>query len=100
MLGNTLGVLEKKEESLKQLQFLRSKAMQQNAAGDIKAAQKTNAEFDRMAKKLGVTDKSAEGLDNELKKINADLTKTRNLKAALDQKAEISRTAASVMWKK
>lgn len=96
MLGNTLGVLEKKEESLKQLQFLRSKAMQQNAAGDIKAAQKTNAEFDRMAKKLGITDKSAEGLDNELKKINADLTKTRNLKAALDQKAEISRTAASV----
>ena len=88
--------LTKREQDLQRLAALDAQRAAAAQAGNAKAAEKSAADYDKLAAKLGMVGKSAADIDAELKAIGAQKSSIETLNKAAAKQADIGRTAQTI----
>lgn len=94
--GSELQKLSRRESDIQRLLALDAQKAQQAMRGEAAAVQKTQAQFDRLASRLGVTGKSAEALRIELQRIGASRKDLERLNRTASQRSQLGRLAQSI----
>ena len=89
--ANELSALTKREADLARMTEIAGRSAKASADGDAKAVERLNAEYSRLANRLGLVDKSAEGLQAELKRVGARRAEIEALNRSASRSAEIGR---------
>lgn len=91
-----LSTLTKREADLARMTEIAGQSAKASAEGDAKAVDRLNAEYGRLANRLGLVDKSAEGLQAELKRIGARRAEIEALNRSAARSSEIGRLARDI----
>lgn len=91
-----LAGLTKREADLQKLLELSSKQAEAAANGNSKAAEKLTSDYDRLAEKLGLVDKTAEGVQKELAAVGARKKDVEALNKSAKKSAEFGRLAREI----
>lgn len=94
--ASELAALTKREADLAKMTEIAGKSAQASAAGDAKAVESLDAAYNKLAAKLGLADRSAAGLEAELKRIGAKKKELDALNASASRSAEIGRLARQI----
>lgn len=91
-----LDKLTKREADLAKMTEIAGKAAAASAENDAKAVEKLQGEYNKLADKLGLVDRSAEGVAAELKRVGDSKKEVQSLNKAAARSAEISRLAKDI----
>lgn len=91
-----LAQLSKREQGLNRLVELSAKQAQASADGNAKEAAKLTRQYERLARQLGVTDRSASALSSELRSIAERRRGIEALNRSASRSAEIGRLARQI----
>ena len=91
-----LSTLTKREADLARMTEIAGQSAKASAAGDAKAVERLNAEYGRLANRLGLVDRSAEGLQAELKRVGARRAEIEELNRSAARSSEIGRLARDI----
>lgn len=91
-----LAALTKREAELAKLTEIAGKSAKASADGDAASVAKLQAEYDKLAAKLGLVDKSAEGLAAEMKRVGDSRREVEALNKSASRSAEIGRLARDI----
>lgn len=91
-----LAQLTKREQGLNRLVELSAKQAQASADGNAKEAAKLTRQYERLARQLGVTDRSASALSSELRSIAERRRGIEALNRSASRSAEIGRLARQI----
>lgn len=91
-----LSTLTKREADLARMTEIAGQSAKASADGDAKAVERLNAEYGRLASRLGLVDKSAEGLQAELKRVGARRAEIEALNRSAARSSEIGRLARDI----
>lgn len=94
--ASELSALTKREADLAKMTEIAGKSAQASAAGDAKAVSALDREYAKLADKLGLADRSAAGLEAELKRVGAKKKELDALNASASRSAEIGRLARQI----
>lgn len=91
-----LSQLTKREADLQKLLELSSKGAEAAAAGNSKQAEKLASDYEKLAEKLGLVDKSAQGVEKELAAVGARKKDVEELNASATKSASFGRLARDI----
>lgn len=91
-----LAALTKREAELAKLTEIAGKSAKASADGDAASVAKLQAEYDKLAAKLGLVDKSAAGLAAEMKRVGDSRREVEALNKSASRSAEIGRLARDI----
>lgn len=91
-----LDKLTKREADLAKMTEIAGKAAAASAENDAKAVEKLQGEYNKLADKLGLVDRSAEGVAAELKRVGDSKKEIQALNKSAARSAEIGRLAKDI----
>lgn len=91
-----LDKLTKREADLAKMTEIAGKAAAASAENDAKAVEKLQGEYNKLADKLGLVDRSAEGVAAELKRVGDSEKEIQALNKSAARSAEIGRLAKDI----
>ena len=91
-----LDKLTKREADLAKMTEIAGKAAAASAENDAKAVEKLQTEYNKLADKLGLVDRSAEGVAAELKRVGDSKKEIQALNKSAARSAEIGRLAKDI----
>lgn len=91
-----LSDLAKREADLARMTEIAGEAAKASAENDAKAVDRLNAEYAKLAQKMGLADSSAQGLAAEMARVGQKRTEVEKLNAAASKSAEIGRLARDI----
>lgn len=94
--ANELSALTKREADLARMTEIAGRSAKASAEGDAKAVERLNAEYGRLANRLGLVDRSAEGLQAELKRVGARRAEIEALNRSAARSSELGRLARDI----
>lgn len=94
--ASELSALTKREADLARMTEIAGRSAKASAEGDAKAVERLNAEYGRLADRLGLVDKSAEGLQAELKRVGARRAEIEALNRSASRSSEIGKLAKEI----
>lgn len=91
-----LGQLTKRQADLEKMLDLSSRAAEASASGNAKSAQKLADNYDKLAAKLGLVDKSAAGVNAELARVGVRQKEVSALNASASKSAAFGKLARDI----
>lgn len=94
--ASELSALTKRGADLARMTEIAGKAAEASAANDAAAVEKLQAQYARLADKIGLADRSAEGLQAEIKRVSETRAGVEALNKSASKSAEIGRVAREI----
>ncbi len=94
--ASELSALTKRGADLARMTEIAGKAAEASAANDAAAVEKLQAQYTKLADKIGLADRSAEGLRAEIKRVNETKAGLEALNKSAAKSAEIGRVAREI----